>query len=374
MNIEWYEQNCHNIIYDRLILVADIGGTNTSVGIMLQRGDNFQLVIKAAFASSSVGSCLDALQQTLEVVYQQLSGLNKPQLCCISAAGPVENNCCHITNLAWDIDGGEIERVLGIKTYIINDFMAISYSLPLLDINNPQQITLLGLTGPTASCSTQLCELAATTIRTVVGAGTGLGVGFLIQQTDNPQTKHKSYIACASEGGHIGFADFDEQTRELKAFVASQLHCTVEAEHLISGPGLVRIFEFLQQRDKQYKAPKALAMASVTEKPALIFKYARDEYADSLCREAVELFVMIYARFASDMAVVTLPNQGLYLAGGIVMKNQEFFVKDNLFRKFFVQHPRENIRTMLEDIPVYIIRDYATSLYGAAHAAVINNE
>jgi glucokinase len=60
----------------------------------------------------------------------------------------------------------------------------------------------------------------------------------------------------------------------------------------------------------------------------------------------------------------------MYLAGGIVTKNEALFFEDNLFMNNFEQNYNDNIKPLLKKIPVYIIKDYSISLYGAANAAV----
>ena len=83
----------------------------------------------------------------------------------------------------------------------------------------------------------------------------------------------------------------------------------------------------------------------------------------------MRLFVTNYARVASDAALHFLPTGGLFLAGGIVTKNESWFLEENRFIRTFTTNYRPHIGGLLRDIPVYIVKDYAISLYGAAHAA-----
>jgi glucokinase len=69
------------------------------------------------------------------------------------------------------------------------------------------------------------------------------------------------------------------------------------------------------------------------------------------------------------MALTFLPEAGLYLAGGIVTKNERFFLEDSRFMSAFTLHPNAKMRRLLRRIPIYVIRDYTVSLYGAANAA-----
>jgi glucokinase len=84
----------------------------------------------------------------------------------------------------------------------------------------------------------------------------------------------------------------------------------------------------------------------------------------------MKLFVKMYGSFAGSLAVVFLPFGGIYLAGGIATKNEWLFLEDNLFMKYFEQNYNPILRPLLKKIPVYIVRDYSISLYGAANAAV----
>jgi len=47
-------------------------------------------------------------------------------------------------------------------------------------------------------------------------------------------------------------------------------------------------------------------------------------------------------------------------------QNEWLFLENNLFMKNFERNYNPNIRPLLKKIPVYIVRDYSISLYGAA--------
>ena len=90
----------------------------------------------------------------------------------------------------------------------------------------------------------------------------------------------------------------------------------------------------------------------------------------------MKLFVRMYAKVASNVALTLLPTQGLYLAGGIVSKNADWFLRQGEFISAFETVYKESLVDTLRNIPVYIVNDYAISLYGAAHAAywLLNHE
>jgi glucokinase len=340
--------------YESITLAGDIGGTNTNIAFVGHHNGNFEVIVECVFETQRLSSCVEAVRHTLKVVQAKCPDL-KADKCCISAAGPVVENICTPSHIKWDINAYEINQLLKIPTMVINDFMAISYSLPLLDVNNPEQV--LQLPHTTGLVSPQVGNM-----RAIVGAGTGLGTGFLIGQKGN-------YVACPSEAGHINFAGFDSETRRLKDFVGKIVdYYSPGVEPIVSGIGIVNIFRFF----KEYKripitgVLEEIDQASDTNKPGLITKYASQ---NPICGDIVRLFIKLYGKFASNIAASLLPTVGLYLAGGIVTRTEKFFLEENLFMHYFEQNYNPVIREVLKAIPVYIIRDYSVSLYGAANAA-----
>jgi glucokinase len=270
---------------------------------------------------------------------------------CFSVAGIIKDNVCRMTNAPLTIDGGELSRTLKFPVKIINDFTALSYALPLLDADNPDEITQLSAARPAGA------------VRAVIGAGTGLGVGCLVE-TDG------GFVALASEGGHTDFAGIDAETRELCAWVAGRIGSIPETELFVSGQGLVNIFNFLYEKAQTAGNVSAafgqIAAADDKEKPSLISQAAG---GDSGCADIMRLFVKMYARAAANTAVTFLPTAGLYLAGGITGKNERFFLDGGAFMKTFLVACKPSIGALLQSIPVYIIKDYSVSLTGAANAA-----
>lgn len=349
MQTKWTNED---YTYEQLILAGDVGGTNTNIALVGQTGGRFTIIMECVFKTSELAGPLEPLKKTLKQAQRDNPQL-VPNLCCISGAGPVENNCCTPTNVQWNIDGAEIEKTLGIKTLVINDFIAISYGLVLLDVNNPAQITKLPFTDGTIPAQTGHTMA-------VVGAGTGLGVSFLVENEGR-------YRAWPSEAGHIGFAAFDEETRELKEYVTSRAGSQPGVELFASGRGIANIFHYFRDVRK-IRLEGILAdidRMPDAEKPPIISDNA--ERCD-VCGDIIKLFVKLYGRFAGDVSTFLLPTMGLYLAGGIAAKNERYFLEDNCFMHFFEQNYNANIRRVLKSIPVYIIRDYAVSLYGAANA------
>ncbi len=352
METKWLNPD-GKVDYDCLILAGDVGGTNTNLALVGEKKGKFSIIMECVFPTQQMENFPEKIKLTIETAVRRNERL-KPKLCCISSAGPVKDNYCTPTNIPWNIDGNAIAKDLGIKTQVINDFMAVSFSLPLLDVNDPKQITPLphqdgSLGDPMGS------------VRAAAGAGTGLGVGYLVENQGK-------YIACPSEGGHIGFGAFDDESQQLKDYISKRFDFLPGAEMYVSGQAITNIFNFY--RDVK-KVPMEGILAKINqlddpEMPPLISQHAQ---SNQTCRKIMQLFIKCYARLAADAAVIFLSRRGMFLAGGIVSKNEKLFMENNLFMEYFDKSYNQNVANVLKTIPVYIIKDYSMSLCGAANAA-----
>lgn len=351
MDIKWSNPEAE---FDRLVLAGDIGGTNTNLGLVGYKGGKFTLILETVFPSGSISGLAEPIRETLKIAAEARQDL-KPAFCCISAAGPVADNRCIMTNLSWTIDGNAIEAAFGIPTLVINDFVAISYGIPTLSIDDPAQIYKLPHTDG------RIPEPKAAT-KAVVGPGTGLGVSFLVFDGEK-------YTPASSEGGHMTFAPFDEETESLCKFIKAKLGRQPGVEPLVSGQGIENTYEWWKSTKgvPENEAFAKIAAAPAGDKPKHI---SRASDSDPVAAEIMRMFVKMLARFSSDVGALLLPFGGFYLAGGTVQKNLHWLERDGLFMKYFEQNYNPNIRRVLAEIPVYVIKDYSISLYGAANASL----
>jgi glucokinase len=337
--------------YDDLTLACDVGGTNTSIALVGRVGTRFEILHTVRYSSQRLDSMETAIGKGLQELETAVPG-HVPDDICISGAGPVRDNRCTLTNVSWQVDGSAIEAAFSLPTTVINDFTAISYGIPLLDVTDPEQITPLprpdGTVPPPRG-----------TVQAVVGAGTGLGVGYLVEHGGR-------FVTLPSEGGHAAFAPYDDLSAEMLQFVVAGDGAVPGTELFVSGQGLTRALRFFRETGR-IPASSPLA-APEPEDPAAAISIAASD-GDPTAREIMALFIRNYARAASDAALHFLPEGGLFLAGGIVTKNEPLFLEDARFTSLFVRNYRRHISELLRSIPVYIVKDYAISLYGAAHAA-----
>ena len=339
---------------ERLILAADVGGTNLNLALMAGRPGTVRLVRKASFSTAREPSLLEPVRRFLQDCGRE-GFTDRPEAACVSGAGPVRGQLIPLTNAPWDIDGAALQAELGIPVRLINDFAAVSYGVLLLDPGNPASLLPL----PHGDGSTPRPEPEGTAL--VVGAGTGLGVGFITWDAGRPRIH-------PSEGGHIGLPVTSAETLRLWKFLQEQFPGPPGAEAAVSGPGIASIFKFLMGSKHCPATPEARAIRALpaAQRPAAIAQ----ERGDPACLRTMELFVELYARVCAELCAVFLPTGGLYLAGGIAAKNADRFLTGQRFMNSFERNYRAHLDAIVRSTPVYLVRDYAISLYGAAEAAL----
>jgi len=319
------------------ILVADIGGTKTCLSLIrIKDSTQEHQSIKKEYYVSNQYQRFDLLLKTF---------LNDQPIeaACLAVAGPVTQNrqvqTSEITNLPWKLNTRHISQQFNIPNVaLVNDFAATAYGIDAL-----KKTELIDIQANTHKPASQ---------KAIIGAGTGLGQAFMIWNNN-------AYNAYSTEGGHVDFAPTDQQQRELLEFLT---HSTtpISYEHLLSGNGIVRIYSFLHQ----------LAMPRQNPYPRLdsadeISQIALAD-ASSLAGQAMKLFVRIYGAQAGNLALNTLPYDGIYIAGGIAAKNSPFFTDGN-FLDAFLNKPK--MQQILKSIPVKLIMNQEVGLLGAIKQA-----
>ena len=317
-----------------LVLAGDIGGTNTRLCLVETDGKNESTLREEIYPSGNEG--------LVPLVRQFLGDESNVYKACFALAGPVLNNKCKITNLPWpELDAARLQEELNIaKVSLINDFVAIGYNIVLE--KNKSLVTL------------QEGEFLPDAPIAIIGAGTGLGKAFAVPEGD-------SYRVFPTEGGHESFAPDNLLAQELLAYLRAD--GKVDVERVVSGPGIVDIFRFLQ--DRKFASEDAGDFLSQFDPGAAIAKGAAAGHF--LCQQTMAIFVEAFGAAAGDMAVSFLPFGGLYIAGGIAAQNIEL-MRNGSFIKAFTDKARVN-PVLLEKVPVHIVLNTLEGLRGAVKYA-----
>lgn len=325
-------------------LVADIGGTNSNFGIVEPEGDKFALLLSLHIKSALIQNFTDVFNDV--VVYaQQKIGCTITKAC-VGAAGVVseKRDWVQPTNLHFSIDTAELQQKTGLVAVIlINDFEAVGYGIGEL---SQKELVCINAGTPRAYAN-----------KAIVGAGTGLGKGIMAWDE-----RRLTYMPVPSEGGHADFAAQTQQELALIEFIKAtdQITGPVSWEHVLSGAGIKRIYNFLGTTGTYKETEHTRALEQNGLHPDQIFSY---RMRDERCKATFELFAGWYGRCAKNFSLDVLALAGVYIAGGIASKNLELFRLPNFMTEFL----NANLQTkLLQQMPLYVITDYNVSLYGAA--------
>ena len=355
------------------LLAGDIGGTKTilrlvegdandtsSAPVNQRSSDPFSLTVlhEHQYASDNYLDLVPMVREFLDSAQAKVGGAIAPEKACFAIAGPVENDRSALTNLSWLLERDRLEKELSIShVRLINDFAAVGYGV-------------LGLT------DTDICTLQNATPQldapiAVIGAGTGLGQCFLTPYETGQGRCHNVY---ASEGGHSDFAPRSEIEFQLQKYLLDKFNITrLSVERVVSGQGIVAIYQFLRDRqmaDESFKIGNVIrewerqkGLKEKTVDPAATIAIAAANEEDYLSERTMQLFAEAYGAEAGNLALKILPYGGLYIAGGIASKNLEL-LKSGIFLKAFTHKGR--MSDLLENIPVHIVLNPKVGLIGAA--------
>jgi glucokinase len=345
----------------KLLLAGDIGGT--SIRLRLAPIEDWRShQWERTYASQDFPDLAPVVQKFLA----ELNISGEVAAACFAVAGPVVNGVAQLQNLAWQLETDRLIESLNIPNLkLINDFAAVGYGLAHL---RPDELHVL-----------QAGEVVADAPQAVIGAGTGLGQGYLIPACGK-------YEVLASEGGHSDFAARTPLEFELVKYLMEQDDLDhVSYDRLVSGRGIVNMYRFLRDSstrtygdcpsiqvsplaDKIAKAVKKWEQTTVSDRahltdPAVLIAEAAQDGTSALARATMQMFVSAYGAEAGNLALKFLPRGGLYIAGGIAAKNLPLLT-DGTFMAAFGQKGR--MRSLVAQIPVSVVLNSQVGLIGAA--------
>lgn len=303
--------------------VADVGGTH----IRIARCSGLNIFDVEQFKCADFATISHAITHYFSRYsrYEFSSG-------CLAVASFMGEDRVDMLNNPWHFSVELLREELKLNSlFVINDFTAVALSVPYL---SQQQTDQIGRGATQAGKPVAVC-----------GPGTGLGVGFLIPYGDD-------WIPIDGEGGHMDFAPTSEDGLIIYQFLEDKLG-RVSYEDVLSGRGLLHIYEALAHHEKQElecTTPQHVSLKGLNK-------------ACSLCHKSLHVFCDTLGDFAANLALVSGAFGGVYLSGGVL-----HHFKTLLFNSGF-RHAFENkgrLNPYLENIPTYFITEPTHGLIGAA--------
>jgi len=166
---------------------------------------------------------------------------------------------------------------------------------------------------------------------------------------------HQNHAVIEGEGGHVYFTPRDDLEREIEAFLR-KIYGFVSAEHVISGPGLEAIYQFLCHRD---------GVCHDNDTAAKIGLAAMNN--DPRARQAVLVMCNALATVMVNNVLTMGCWRGAVIAGGIIPRLTPLLQESQFKERFCSAGVMSDI---LETIPVWLATDPLTGLHGARNALV----
>lgn len=321
----------------RYFICGDIGGTKILLWLGQSIDGKIQVHLEHQYGSSSFGDFSEVLSDFLSKVETVAKKCN-PMAACFAVAGPIVAQRANLTNLPWLIDAMKIAVEFSIPTVkLINDFEAAALSIEALLENDLETL--------------QVGKPKAQSMRVVLGAGTGMGVAWLTWQ-------EKRYVPLSTEAGHMDFAPSSELQDNFLEYQRERFG-HVSVERVLSGNGLVDMFNFLQAGlNGDHKFIKT---DIDSDGAAMVTDFALNR-KHPIAVKALDLFVEIYGAYAGNLALAGLCHGGVYVAGGIAPKIIGKLQEGNFIRLFC---DKGRYSKMMSDIPVHVVMNPRIGVMGA---------
>ena len=320
------------------VLAGDIGGTKTSLAIFEVNGTKLESLVEKTYPSGDYSS-LDEIVKDFVKDQEQI-----PQWGSFGIAGPVRNGIAKTMNLPWVVDAQKMADEIGFKkVWLMNDLEANAWGIAALQ---EEDFFVLNEGKPDLEGNAS-----------IISAGTGLGQAGLYYNGEQLRP-----FAC--EGGHSDFSPQSDLEIALLQFLKKRYapDSHVSGERVVSGMGIGNIYDFLCEYHGA-ETPDWLAEEIKTgDKAASISEAAADNRCP-ICAETFKLFVHLYGAEAGNQALKIMATSGVYIGGGIAPRNLEQF-KNSTFMDSFCAKGR--MADIMRDIPVKIILNQRTALYGPA--------
>jgi glucokinase len=333
-----------------VLLAADVGGTKTLLGLFKEAPERPVSIETGEFVTLEYDSLVPMIREFLKA-----EGVESKAIAAATfgVAGAVTDQVARLTNVPWLVDAAAIGQAANLRrVHLLNDLEAMAHSVAVLE---PDELAVIqqGLAQPGGNAA-------------VIAAGTGLGEAILLNVDGR-------FHPGATEAGH---ADWGARTpREVELLsTLIRVYGRGSNEHVISGPGLVNIYQFTHDAfgSRTWLSPAAYVpartcagvgtIADPADLPAAIAKSAFEKRCP-MCVESLDLFVAAYGAEAGNLALRTVATAGVYVGGGIAPKILPA-IQSGLFLDAF--RAKEPLADFVATVPVAVILNSEAGLLGAA--------
>jgi glucokinase len=311
------------------MLLADIGGTNARFAFLEEADAPLSAIITVPTAFSP-----DFAESVHEAV--RLGSWSKPNSVILAVAGALNGQEAELNNSQTahgrlKISAQKLKQQLRLTDgLLINDFEALAMAMPTFCPDDYQVLR---------DRPKRLGHML------VVGAGTGLGVGNLLH---TPQ----GWFVVGSQGGHLQLAINAPETRAI--LQASDIPYWT-GDEILSGRGLLGLYRGccgVAGVAFDAKSPADVSAALASGDPQAI--------------RAVELFAELHLGFAAAQTLITLPEGGVFIGGGLAPRFAKHFTPE-LTEKAF--RPGGEGAVVLENFRVSLITAANPAFIGLAALA-----
>jgi len=306
-------------------LVADIGATNARFGLVSPK----RVVLHTrTLAVADHPTIADAIG----IYLGERGALPMPHQGALAIASAITGDRVAMTNHPWSFSISALKSHFGFaRLEVINDFTALALALPHLAPADRQPV---GGGDP----------VIGTPIG-VLGPGSGLGVSGLVPS-------RAGWISLSSEGGHATMAPASD--RESAVLDHMRRHFDhVSAERVLSGPGLVNLYNTLAALDGV--SSRGYTAAQITD-PGI-------GAADPLCAEATSLFCAMLGTMAANLALTLGARGGIYIGGGVVPRLGQRFAESPFRARF---EAKGRFSHYLAAIPTWVVTHPLPAFLGCA--------
>ena len=308
-------------------LVGDIGGTNARFALWQDNGLQAVQVLAAADYPTP---------QAAVLAYLAGLGLTCAEIgeVCLAVAGPVEGELFRFTNNHWQLSRPLFCQALQIdELLLINDFSAMA----------------LGMTRLAPDEYLSVCPGTPQPMRpaVVIGPGTGLGVGTLLDLGGG------RWASVPGEGGHVDLPLGNLRETQLWRHIQAETG-HVSAEVILSGSGLLRLYRaicFEEGHVPSLATPEAITAAAMAGEPVAL--------------QVLEQFCCWLGRVAGNNVLTLGARGGVYIVGGVVPRFAEIFLRSGFARCFA---DKGCMSAYLSGIPVWLVTAPYPGLLGAGVA------